>query len=141
MPAPFSLKKLILSLIFSLLFFDKESFSQKLSIINTENFSTVLENKINSEDISDDVISIYKSSINIWKNKLNDREKELIIAIINSLNYNNNFEFNYFLKYFNLVHIAMPAVRDPCCIGKERKARFAHGFAHGFAHDLPMICP
>ena len=103
MPAPFSLKKLILSLIFSLLFFDKESFSQKLSIINTENFSTVLENKINSEDISDDVISIYKSSINIWKNKLNDREKELIIAIINSLNYNNNFEFNYFLKYFNLV--------------------------------------
>ena len=103
MSAPLSLKKLTLSLILQLLFFDNQSFSQELSIIKTENFSSVLENKINTEDIPEDVISIYKSSIDIWNNKLNVREKELTLSIINSLNYNNNFEFNFFLKYLNLV--------------------------------------
>lgn len=103
MSAPLSLKKLTLSLILQLLFFANQSFSQELSIIKTENFSSVLENKINTEDIPEDVISIYKSSIDIWNNKLNVREKELTLSIINSLNYNNNFEFNFFLKYLNLV--------------------------------------
>ncbi len=99
----FSLKKLTLSLILSLLFFVNQSYPQELSIINTENFSSILENEINSEDVSSDIISVYEISNNIWKNKLNDREKELLVDIINSLNYNNNFTFNFFLEYFNLV--------------------------------------
>ena len=103
MSALISFKKLILSLLFLLLFFDNESFSQELSIIDTENFSTVLENEINRKESSDDILRIYENSINIWENRLNDREKELMVSIINSLNYNNNFKFSFFLEYFNLV--------------------------------------
>ena len=102
MSALISFKKLILSLLFLHLFLNNESFSQGLSIIDAENFSTVLENEINREESSDDILKIYKNSINIWENRLNDREKELMVSIINSLNYNNNFKFNFFLEYFNL---------------------------------------
>ena len=102
MSALISFKKLILSLLFLHLFLNNESFSQELSIIDAENFSTVLENEINREESSDDILKIYKNSINIWENRLNDREKELMVSIINSLNYNNNFKFNFFLEYFNL---------------------------------------
>ena len=89
MSALISFKKLILSLLFLHLFLNNESFSQELSIIDAENFSTVLENEINRDESSDDILKIYKNSINIWENRLNDREKELMVSIINSLNYNN----------------------------------------------------
>ena len=56
MSALISFKKLILSLLFLHLFLNNESFSQELSIIDAENFSTVLENEINREESSDDIL-------------------------------------------------------------------------------------
>ena len=96
-----NIKKLILSLIFFSLYFSLAS--QQISIIDENNFVSTLSKKLNSTEITTKEKNEYQKTISIWNDNLSNDEKKLFLSIINTLNYKNEFNFNYFLEYFNLI--------------------------------------
>ena len=95
------IKKLILSLIFFSLYFSLVS--QQISIIDENNFVSILSKKLNSTETTIKDNEEYQKSISIWNDNLSNEEKRVLLSIINTLNYKNEFNFNYFLEYFNLI--------------------------------------
>ena len=95
------IKKLILSLIFFSLYFSLVS--QQISIIDENNFVSILSKKLNSTETTIKDTEEYQKSISIWNDNLSNEEKRVLLSIINTLNYKNEFNFNYFLEYFNLI--------------------------------------
>ena len=95
------IKKLILSLIFFSLYFSLVS--QQISIIDENNFVSILSKKLNSTETTIKDKDEYQKSISIWNDNLSNEEKRVLLSIINTLNYKNEFNFNYFLEYFNLI--------------------------------------
>ena len=95
------IKKLILSLIFFSLYFSLAS--QQISIIDENNFVSILSKKLNSTEITIKEKDEYQKTISIWNDNLSNEEKRVFLSILNTLNYKNEFNFNYFLEYFNLI--------------------------------------
>ena len=95
------IKKLILSLIFFSLYFSLAS--QQISIIDENNFVSILSKKLNSTETTIKEKDEYQKTISIWNDNLSNEEKRVFLSILNTLNYKNEFNFNYFLEYFNLI--------------------------------------
>ena len=95
------IKKLILSLIFFSLYFSLAS--QQISIIDENNFVSILSKKLNSTETIIKEKDEYQKTISIWNDNLSNEEKRVFLSILNTLNYKNEFNFNYFIEYFNLI--------------------------------------
>ena len=87
------IKKLILSLIFFSLYFSLVS--QQISIIDENNFVSILSKKLNSTETTIKDTEEYQKSISIWNDNLSNEEKRVLLSIINTLNYKNAVSYTH----------------------------------------------
>ena len=66
-------------------------------------FVSILSKKLNSTETTIKEKDEYQKTISIWNDNLSNEEKRVFLSILNTLNYKNEFNFNYFLEYFNLI--------------------------------------
>ena len=95
------IKKIITSLIFFSLNYSLAS--QQISSIDESNLFSLFNKRVSAIETTIKEKDNYKTTISIWNENLNNNEKKIFVSILNTLNYNNDYNFNSFLEYFNFI--------------------------------------